>query len=290
MNQNIEALEGRMMMRGGVIGLEGRTLHISGTAGDDAITLRGGTKNVIVTLNGKSQQFVGKDVRRVIVWGGAGNDDVNCWVTTRAGTYGLNIPAYIDGGTGNDTLNSGIKGDTLFGGYGDDVLSGDVNHDGADYHDGGPGDDSLSFGGTMNGGSGYDHATGDNLDDPIVSGIELLDTISDGRGTNEHPYVILRDEYRGDLATRKGKLVFRYPTYTGWKMSLSAPTVNADGVLEITLKVRFQSNDYQQPESEISTTLDRTDAIQRGILLKYDDPNGATSYLSQRWILLPAAK
>lgn len=288
MTQTIEALESRMMMRGGVIGLEGRTLHVSGTAGDDVITLRGSTKNLVVTLNGTSRQFVGKDVRRVIVYAGAGNDRVDCFPVIRAGGRGLNVPAYLDGGTGNDTLMSGIKGDTLFGGTGNDALTGDVNHDGNDYHDGGPGDDNLAFGGTMNGGSGYDTATGDNLGAPIVSGIEKLDTISDGSGTPENPYVFARDEYRGDLATRRGKLVFRFPAFTGWKSSLSGPTVNADGVLEITLKVRYESNDYEQPESVLTTTLDRADAIERGILLKYDDPSGAASYLKQQWVLLPA--
>src|SRR6185312_7087822 len=66
--QMIEPLENRLLMRRGVIQLEGRTVIVSATAGDDMITLSGSTHRTVVTLNGKAEAFVGKDVRRVIVY------------------------------------------------------------------------------------------------------------------------------------------------------------------------------------------------------------------------------
>ena len=53
-----------------------------------------------------------------------------------------NVPAWIDGGSGNDVLRGGSAGDTIHAGRGDDVLDGGG---GADLLDGGAGRDTADY-------------------------------------------------------------------------------------------------------------------------------------------------
>jgi Ca2+-binding RTX toxin-like protein len=83
--------------------------------------------------------------RRVIVWAGAGNDDVRA-----AGNIGLSV--WLFGEAGNDRLKGGAGDDVLVGGAGDDLLIG------------GSGRDLLI------GGLGSDQLTGNADDDILIAG------------------------------------------------------------------------------------------------------------------------
>jgi hypothetical protein len=74
------------------------------------------------------------------------------------------VPTFVDGGSGNDTITTGDGNDLIFGGTGDDMVDGGVGHDtaflgggrdtfkwdpgdGSDFIDGGDGFDTLLFNG-----------------------------------------------------------------------------------------------------------------------------------------------
>ena len=122
-------------------------LAVGGTAGNDTIVLNpgGGKGGIKVLINGKSQgSFSGAE--RIAVFGGDGNDNLQI-----AGA--IRIPAWLDGGAGNDRLKGGKGNDVLLGGDGNDNLNGGQGNDiliggaGADHLIGGPGAD-LMIGGT----------------------------------------------------------------------------------------------------------------------------------------------
>lgn len=172
----------------GVLKCDGKTVTITGTAGDDVIN---GTANADVihglggndTINGKGAGDTicgggGDDVLR----GGAGNDK-------------------IFGGDGNDTLKGEGNADTLKGGAGDDILQGG---DGADSLDGGADADTLKgdkkddtlIGGAgpdylaggegsdlLEGGDGNDRLTGQNGNDTL-KGQKGVDTLVGNAGTD----------------------------------------------------------------------------------------------------------
>jgi RTX calcium-binding nonapeptide repeat (4 copies) len=143
-------------------------------------------------------------VLRVQVDAGPGNDLVGLW--------DVEIPARINGGDGDDLLESGRGPDTLEGGRGedalmaadgDDLLVGDegddllTGRDGSDTLTAGPGADVLEgqegnldilHGGLgrdlLRGGKGDDQLDGEDGDDVLIGGpgSDLLDT---GRGANQ---------------------------------------------------------------------------------------------------------
>src|SRR5206468_5254738 len=84
--------------------------------------------------------------QRIEVFGQAGDDNIQV-----AG--GIRLPAWLNGGDGNDRLKGGNGADVLLGGAGNDDLNGGQGADiliggaGADRLNGGPGDDLL-VGGT----------------------------------------------------------------------------------------------------------------------------------------------
>lgn len=86
------------------------------------------------------------EVRRVTVFGGAGNDNI------RLGGLVASVPALVIGGDGNDTIIGGRGNDTIVGGLGNDNIDGAGGNDlivggqGADTLRGGVGNDIL-FGG-----------------------------------------------------------------------------------------------------------------------------------------------
>ena len=119
-------------------------LAVGGTAKNDTIVLNpgGGKKGGInVLIGGKSQgSFTGAG--RIEVFGGDGNDNLQV-----AGA--IRIPAWLDGGKGNDRLKGGNGADVLLGGDGNDFLDGGQGNDvmiggaGSDHLIGGPGDDLM---------------------------------------------------------------------------------------------------------------------------------------------------
>lgn len=86
------------------------------------------------------------EVNRVILFGGAGNDNLNLGgllADVSAVVAGGDGRDTIRGGRGNDTLDGGLGNDAIFGNNGNDILRGDQ---GNDTLNGGNGDDILLSG------------------------------------------------------------------------------------------------------------------------------------------------
>lgn len=142
--------------------------------GDDTVTVTPGSSAGTITVEafGFSQDFTG--VSKIVADGGAGNDTITI-------KSGINIPASLSGGDGNDSLFGGDGGATLNGGAGDDQLSGG---NGADSIVGGDGNDlMLGNGGSdsINGGVGDDTAEGGDGNDVIIGDVGN-DVLSGGQG------------------------------------------------------------------------------------------------------------
>jgi Ca2+-binding RTX toxin-like protein len=166
---------------------------ITGTAGNDKITIEGHGVNTTVTVNGVTRYFQDGAFADLFIDTGAGNDRV---FPTNAG---VDIPLRITGGGGNDTLVggngddevSGANGrDRVFGGAGNDLVIGGANPDtvggelGNDLILGAGGNDRLSDV------IGKDWFIGGNGDDVIISldlenvGIHDPDTVSGNAGND----------------------------------------------------------------------------------------------------------
>jgi Ca2+-binding RTX toxin-like protein len=125
--------------------------------------------NDTIQVNSSNSTFAGS----LIVDGGDGNDTINLLAWT--------LPATVFGGLGNDILTGGSVGDSLDGGDGNDVITGGG---GNDTIQGGSGNDNLS------GGDGDDFIDGGDDDDSIQGndGVDLLnggngnDTVDGGAG------------------------------------------------------------------------------------------------------------
>jgi Ca2+-binding RTX toxin-like protein len=127
-----------------------QALVVHATAGDDVIVFAadGTPENVLVLVNSLARgSFPRGSLSRILAYGYGGNDQI-----TVQPTAGLD--AYLDGGTGNDSLSGGEQNDVLLGGRGDDSLAGNGGRDlligglGADTLVGGADDDLLLAGTT----------------------------------------------------------------------------------------------------------------------------------------------
>jgi len=136
-----------------------------GVAGDDTILVRQsatGVNRFEVVWNGvvvKAGPLSG--LRRIVVDGGRGNDDIRVEV---------DVPARLIGGDGDDILVGSAAADHLEGGNGHDILEGGG---GDDRLEGGAGDDFLDGGGGADrlfGQAGNDTLTGGDGDDTLLGG------------------------------------------------------------------------------------------------------------------------
>ncbi len=122
-----ESLEGRTLMSGNPLTistasyLEGKQLRITGTAGDDQISLRRTTAGLLVS-NGDWSTTARGSFKSIRINSGAGNDSV---------TVGSNITrdSILYGGDGNDTLLGGSGNDRIYGGAGNDRTAGGAGND-----------------------------------------------------------------------------------------------------------------------------------------------------------------
>ena len=103
--------------------LGGTALLITGTSADDTIVVEPGSTagTLKVTFNGV-QTTVAKPSGRIIVTGGAGDDNIQI-----AGA--ITNPCWLYGDAGNDRLNAGNGGSLLIGGDGNDQLIGGSGRD-----------------------------------------------------------------------------------------------------------------------------------------------------------------
>lgn len=145
--------------------LAGTQLNITGTAGNDTITVTASDK-YYVTMNGATRTFDLSAVSIVRIVAGAGDDVINASVP---GNQHISIAAQ----DGNDTVSVSTAGNSwVQGGNGDDTLYGGA---GSDYLMGEAGNDWVY------GGSGNDNLTGDDGSDRISGGYGN-DTIYGGNG------------------------------------------------------------------------------------------------------------
>ncbi len=150
------------------------TLTINGTALSDNIIVFRDQLNRIEIL-GLHQTYTVKQVRRIDVHGGAGDDYIDLDSGNRPGERTLDTPATIYGDAGNDTIFGGNGSDMIYGGDGDDSLAG---MGGSDYINGGSGTDLFY------GGSGRDTYRDDfKFDQWAVDGVSAQDVQQGAGGT-----------------------------------------------------------------------------------------------------------
>lgn len=277
----IESLEGRLLMRRGGGSLDGNTLTISGTAGDDVIWFRGDRLGIYVSINGRGLNFyTGTDmgIRRIVIWGGAGNDTIDGGAGRYPNRTLTKVAAYIDGGAGDDHLYSTRAADTLLGSTGNDFIKAGAYQN--TYMDGGAGDDRLYYGGVMHGGRGNDVAVQSVYNETFVSGIERLYETEDPGLNNPSLTPVVRSRYKGDLRTDHGRLVFSYPATAGDPApTLTTLAVGLYGMLEITL-----GHDANAPLADATVNFDPDQAKQLGIILTLGQPGSA---YNEQTIFLP---
>jgi hypothetical protein len=122
-----ESLEGRTLMSGNPLTLsaasylDGKQLRITGTAGDDQITVRRTTAGLLVS-NGAWSATARGSFKSIRISAGAGNDSV-------AIASDIRRDAILYGGDGNDTLVGGSGDDRIYGGAGNDLTAGGAGND-----------------------------------------------------------------------------------------------------------------------------------------------------------------
>lgn len=119
------------------------------------------------------------------IWGGDGDDTIRVTITGNDELYGEAGDDTIEAGNGDDTVYGGIGGDSIIGEGGNDTLYGG---DGDDTIDGGYGDDTI-YGDNVygeSGNTGDDILSGGNGDD-LIYGNDGNDTLN-GNGDNDRLY------------------------------------------------------------------------------------------------------
>lgn len=137
-----------------------------------ASILASGAQSLSVTFSGITQTFQG--VKSLLVKAGAGDDIVDL--------TGIEVPATVYGGDGDDTLEAGRGGGTYQGDNGNDVITSEAASGSfaglADTFHGGAGNDTLT------GWEGTDTLYGDDGDDILLGGAGD-DTLDGGDGNDQ---------------------------------------------------------------------------------------------------------
>lgn len=187
----IEKLEARQFLSAT---LDQGTLTVFGTHKADNIQLtidRGTSNQITVTVNGAVSRFLLSDVLKIDIDGGAGNDIIG----VDRNQPKLIQPTTIFGGAGNDVISGGAGSDRILGGDGNDRIDGGPGRDiiygeagkdtidgntGNDFIDGGTGNDVLQGSpgiNTIDGNSGNDLINAKNGDVDAVDGGSGSDTV-----------------------------------------------------------------------------------------------------------------
>jgi Ca2+-binding RTX toxin-like protein len=149
--------------------LAGGVLTVTGTSGNDTISISPSGSNIHVSQSGlPTASFPASSVHKINVLALGGNDTVSV-------SNSITTPSTLDGGSGNDALTGGGGNDLLSGGDGTDALHG---NDGNDVLDGGAGDDFLD------GGSGNDTADYSNRTTKITAEIDVSGDNEPGNPVN----------------------------------------------------------------------------------------------------------
>jgi ELWxxDGT repeat protein len=125
--------------RQGSVTIADRVMRIFGTRGDDVIKLYEQPTNpdrFVVAINGVKRSYAFAEVRKILIYGYSGDDNIA--YNERYGA--ITTRSAIWSGDGDDTVYSGSGRDTIFGEGGDDTIdSGRAD----DSISGGNGDDSI---------------------------------------------------------------------------------------------------------------------------------------------------
>lgn len=157
-------------------------LHVTGTSGPDSIQIWvRGANQVRAIVNGKMRNFERSAISDLSVYGLDDHDSIS--VNMR------NIPAYVLGGGGNDTIVGGAQADFFIGGSGHDRLNGAEGDDrlsglgGNDYIEGGSGHDLLTGGDgrdVLIGNAGNDRLYGEVGNDTLYGKDSTYDILDGG--------------------------------------------------------------------------------------------------------------
>ncbi|CCQ09965.1 Alkaline phosphatase [Pseudoalteromonas luteoviolacea B = ATCC 29581] len=155
----------------------GTILQIKGNHEDETFTLNVSGDILTVARQGigasSCQTFSYSEIDVVMADLGSGNDSYIATAVAREQT--------VEGGSGNDSISTGIKDDYLLGGPGNDTIFGNNGHDVIQGNDG---DDELNGGNgndTLSGGDGHDYLYGAKNNDNL-SGDAGGDLIMGGQG------------------------------------------------------------------------------------------------------------
>ncbi len=136
-----------------------RVLVVGGSAGADNLKIKPGThpgELKVVIRDEENELFYRHKfdpvIDRVVVYGQDGDDDIVV-------KPGVNVPAWLFGGSGDDRLKGGGADDILMGGDGDDVLASNGGRD------------------ILIGGLGADKIVGDGGDDLLISGSVIFESL-----------------------------------------------------------------------------------------------------------------
>jgi ELWxxDGT repeat protein len=176
-------------------------LLISGTNGNDVISITRRDDMIRVSRNGEALEFPVARVNLIAVLGLEGNDIIDSsGVTSRARIVGGNGNDVITCGVANDTVSGGAGADRISTGGGDDLISGNAQNDninagagndrvsghgGRDKIAGGAGNDQIYGGASgdfLSGQAGTDQLFGDSGNDRIYGGAGDRDTLHGGSG------------------------------------------------------------------------------------------------------------
>jgi PKD repeat protein len=128
--------------------MQGGTLYIGGTTGNDKVSFTKATGGVNANIQGSNAFY--PVTGKVIVFGGAGDDSLQS-------NADVAVSFEIYGGAGKDTIKCGLGNDLMVGGDGNDQLTG---NDGRDI---------------LIGGTGADAVTSNNGDDILIAGETSFD-------------------------------------------------------------------------------------------------------------------
>src|SRR5689334_16825087 len=118
----LELLETRRLLAAALDPQDPSSLIIDGTAAGDIVALTISDSDLLVAVNGSSQNFTLATLGTIQINAGEGNDSV-------AVDPAIFIPCSIDGAAGDDTLAGGSGNDTILGGDGNDNISGGFRDD-----------------------------------------------------------------------------------------------------------------------------------------------------------------
>jgi Ca2+-binding RTX toxin-like protein len=192
----LEALERRRFFAVNVVA---GVLVVTGTSGNDQIDVwkDNSSTDVYVDMNGsRFGPYTAAQIsaNKVKVVGAAGDDQLNLW--NSGGGFDLQYPGEVYGDDGDDFIEGsklGSFGDTIYGGYGYDIIEASDGPDSVyagyddDSIDGGPGNDYIrgeDGSDTITGGDGADQMFGDNGDDWFHASDHTIDTLNGGAGVD----------------------------------------------------------------------------------------------------------